>query len=160
MVNGDNVHSKGSESPRKRYEITVADTVDISSGRMEVIEMLNRSISKVKSTPAKGALKMPATAPAAPQPKRMVMFLYDRPIFLAMFEPMAAPVYTIGASAPTEPPKPMVTELARMDDHMLCGRILDSFFDTARSTFVTPCPILSLMTYLTKSIASSIPMPG
>ena len=138
----------------------MAETVDKSSGRIEVMEMLNRRISRVKSTPASGALNMPATAPAAPHPRRMVMFLYDSPVFLAILEPMAAPVYTIGASAPTDPPKPMVTELATRDDHMLCGFILDSFLDTASSTFVTPCPMLSLMTYLTKSIASSIPIPG
>ena len=51
---------------------------------------------------------------------------------------MAAPVYTIGASAPTEPPNPMVRELVTMEDHMLCGLIFDSFFETATSTLVTP----------------------
>ena len=34
--------------------------------------------------------------------------------------PMAAPVHTMGPSAPTEPPKPMVTELASRDVYMLC----------------------------------------
>ena len=52
---GDIVHSKGGLSPRKIYEITVADTVDRSSGRIDVIDILNRSISSVKRTPAKGA---------------------------------------------------------------------------------------------------------
>ena len=118
--------------------MTVAEIVDSSNGRIEVIEMLKSRISSVKSTPASGALKIPATAPAAPHPRRRVMFLYDKPIFLPMLEPIAAPVYTIGASAPTEPPKPMVTELATRDDHMLCGLILDSFFETASKTFVTP----------------------
>ena len=37
---------------------------------------------------------------------------------------------------------------------------IDSFLDTARSTFVTPWPILSLMTYLTNSRDSSMPTPG
>ena len=86
---------------------------------MEVIEILNRSISRVKSTPASGALNIPATAPAAPQPRRMVMFLYDSPMNLATLDPMAAPVYTIGASAPTDPPKPIVTEEATTEDHIL-----------------------------------------
>ena len=73
-------HSNGGFAPRKIYEITVAEMVESSSGRIELMEMLKRRISNVKSTPAKGALKMPATAPAAPQPSRMVIFLYDRPI--------------------------------------------------------------------------------
>ncbi len=55
--------------------MTVAETVAISSGIMLVIEILNRSISNTKRTPARGALNMPATAAAAPQPKRMVMLL-------------------------------------------------------------------------------------
>ena len=41
-------------------------------------------------------------------------------------------------SAPTDPPNPIVTEEARIDDHMLCGRIFDSFLDTACRTLVTP----------------------
>ena len=69
------MHTKGSELPRKRYEMTVADTVESSKGIIEVIEMLNIRISRVKSTPARGALNMPATAPAAPQPRSMVMLL-------------------------------------------------------------------------------------
>ena len=75
IANGVIVHSKGGLSPRNMYEITVAEIVDSSRGRMDVIEMLNRSISNVKSTPARGALKIPATAPAAPHPSRIVMFL-------------------------------------------------------------------------------------
>ena len=74
-MNGDREHSNGRESPRKTYDITVADIVDISSGNIELMEMLKRRISRVKRTPARGALKIPATAPAAPQPSRMVMFL-------------------------------------------------------------------------------------
>ncbi len=53
----------------------MADTEENSSGRMDVIEILNISISSVKRTPAMGALKMPATAPAAPQPSSMVICL-------------------------------------------------------------------------------------
>ena len=36
---------------------------------------------------------------------------------------MAAPVNTIGASAPTDPPKPIVTELATIEVHILWGLI-------------------------------------
>ena len=34
-------------------------------------------------------------------------------------EPIAEPVSTIGASAPTDPPKPIVSELATIDDQVL-----------------------------------------
>ena len=62
------------------YDITVAEIVERSSGRIDDIEILKRRISRVNKTPAKGALKIPATAPAAPHPKRIVMFLYERPM--------------------------------------------------------------------------------
>ena len=39
---------------------------------------------------------------------------------LPRLEPMAEPVSTIGASAPTEPPKPMVIADAMTLDHVLC----------------------------------------
>ena len=73
---------------------------------------------------------------------------------------MAAPVYTIGASAPTEPPKPMVRALVTIDENMLCRLILDSFLDTACRTFVTPWPMLSRTIYRTMRKLRNMPMPG
>ena len=52
------------------------------------------------------------TAAAAPQPTRIMRMRGDMRNTRPRLEPMAAPVYTIGPSAPTDPPKPMVTELA------------------------------------------------
>jgi hypothetical protein len=118
--------------------MTVAEIVEISSGSIDDREMLNRRISIVNSTPARGALKMPAMAPAAPQPSRTVMLRYDRPQSRPRLLPMAAPVYTIGASAPTDPPNPMVTADVSIDDQVLCGLILDSPRLTANRTLVTP----------------------
>ena len=46
------------------YDTTVADTVDSSSGIIEVIEMLKRRISSTKRTPARGALNIPGDRPA------------------------------------------------------------------------------------------------
>ena len=77
------------------------------------------STSSVKTSPAMGALKMPATAPAAPQPTSSISVWCSILKRLPRLEPIADPVSTIGASAPTEPPKPMVMELAMMDDHVL-----------------------------------------
>ena len=111
---------------------------------MELMDRLNRRISRVNRTPASGALKMPATAPAAPHPSKSVIPRYDKPMYRPRLEPMAAPVYTMGASAPTDPPKPIVRALVTNEDTVLCFLILDSFLETAWSTFVTPWPMLSL----------------
>ena len=86
------MHSKGVALPRNMYDTTVADTVESSSGIIEFIEILNSSISSTKRTPASGALNIPATAAAAPQPRRIVIFRYDIPQYRAKLEPMAAPV--------------------------------------------------------------------
>ena len=73
---------------------------------------------------------------------------------------MAEPVSTTGASAPTEPPKPMVTELAIMEDHILCGFIMLLRCDMAKSILVTPWLISSLTTYFTNRRANTIPTEG
>ena len=73
---------------------------------------------------------------------------------------MAAPVYTIGASAPTEPPKPMVRALVTSDEYMLWRLILDSFLETACRTFVTPWPMLSRTMYRTMRKLRNMPTPG
>ena len=62
---------------------------------------------------------MPATAPAAPQPTKSMTFRCSRLNILPKLEPMAEPVSTIGASAPTDPPKPIVSELAMSDVYVL-----------------------------------------
>ena len=68
-----------------------------------------------------GALNMPAMAAAEPHPTSSMSSRWSSRKSRPMFDPMAAPVYTIGASAPTDPPNPMVIELAMTDVYMLCG---------------------------------------
>ena len=77
------------------------------------------STSRVNTRPAMGALKMPAMAPAEPQPTSSMRVLLSRRKSLPRLEPMAEPVSTMGASAPTEPPKPMVMAEAITDDQQL-----------------------------------------
>ena len=67
-----------------------------------------------------GALKMPAMAAAAPHPKSNMSCLLSKWKRWPRFEPIADPVNTIGASAPTEPPKPMVMADEMTDDQQLC----------------------------------------
>ena len=72
--------------------------------------------SNTNKTPAIGALKTPAIAPAAPQESKVIAcFLLIRKKRL-MFEPIALHVKTIGASNPTEPPKATVIEEVITED--------------------------------------------
>ena len=89
------------------------------------------STSTVNTSPAIGALKIPAMAPAAPQPTSVIRILRSMRNSLPRFEPMAEPVSTIGASAPTDPPKPMVMADAITLDQQLCDFSLDLFDEMA-----------------------------
>ena len=94
--------------------------------------------SKVNTSPAIGALKIPAMAPAAPHPTNVINVLLSNLNSCPKFEPMAEPVKTIGASAPTEPPNPMVMAEAITLDHVLCAFSLDLFDEIAYRIRVIP----------------------
>ena len=119
-----------------------------------------RNTSTTKRMAAKGALKMPAMAPAAPQPSSRRTFLglsrSQRPMLL----PMADPVEAIGASRPTLPPKATVMVEATSDVHMFLAGSSELLRLMARSTEGSPWPMSPRTTYLTKSTVSSMPMTG
>ena len=77
------------------------------------------STSRVNTKPAIGALKMPAMAAAAPHPTSSMSVLLSILNSCPRLEPIDEPVSTIGASAPTEPPKPMVMADAITDVQQL-----------------------------------------
>jgi hypothetical protein len=106
-------------SPLKIYVKQVAVTHDTRIGKSDDMVISIMSTSRVKTSPAIGALKMPAIAPAAPQPTSVNKVFRSRWNILPRFEPIAEPVSTIGASAPTEPPKPIVMAEAMTDDHVV-----------------------------------------
>ena len=56
----------------------------------------------------------------APQPTSNIMVRLSSLKSCPRLEPMAEPVNTMGASAPTEPPNPMVMADAMTDDQQLC----------------------------------------
>ena len=87
--------------------------------------------SSVNTRPAIGALKIPAMAPAAPHPTNVISVLLSNRNNCPRLEPIADPVNTIGASAPTEPPKPMVIAEAITLDHVLCDFKRDFFEEIA-----------------------------
>ena len=105
--------------------MAVAVTEEISSGATDVIVRSIIRTSSVKTRPAIGALKIPPMAPAAPQPIISIIVFWSKRKAFAKFEPMAAPVSTIGASAPTDPPKPIVRPEPMIEDHMLCALMID-----------------------------------
>ena len=100
-------------------------------GSNDAIDKSTISTSSVNTSPAIGALKMPAIAPAAPQPTSVISVLLSSRNSLPRLEPIADPVNTIGASAPTEPPKPMVIAEAITLDHVLCDFKRDFFEEIA-----------------------------
>jgi hypothetical protein len=107
------------ELPERIYETEVAVTDEISSGTIDVSVISSISTSSVNTSPAMGALKIPPIAPAAPQPTSNISVFWSSLKNFPRFEPIAEPVSTMGASAPTDPPKPIVTELPTSDDHTL-----------------------------------------
>ena len=102
--------------PRKNMDITVPVAAEISKGRMALPVKSSISTSKVKTMAAMGALNMAAMAAAEPHASNKVVCLALRWNNRARLEPMAEPVSTIGASKPTDPPKPTVMALDTMEE--------------------------------------------
>ena len=100
-------------------------------GKSEAMVRSTISTSSVNTRPAIGALKIPDTAAVAPHPTRSMSVRLSKWKIFPRLLPIAEPVSTIGASAPTEPPKPMVMAEATMDDQVLCGFSLDCFVEIA-----------------------------
>ena len=146
--------------PLTKKEMAVAVTDEMSNGAIRVMVRSIISTSSVKTKPAIGAWNMPPTAPAAPQPIISIMVFWSRRKSLARLLPIAAPVITIGASAPTDPPKPMVMAEPTTEVQVLCSLIMDLRCEMAYRIFVIPCEMSSLTMYLTKSPASVIPIIG
>ena len=119
------------ELPMKIYVKHVAVTAAVRIGSSDAMLKSTISTSSVNTSPAMGALKMPAMAAAAPQPTSRISFFLSMPNSRPRLEPIAEPVSTIGASAPTDPPKPMVIADATTDVQQLCPFSRDCFEDIA-----------------------------
>ena len=85
----------------------------------------------MKTNPAIGALKIPETAAVAPQPTNNINVRRSILKSLPKLLPIADPVKTIGASAPTEPPNPIVIADATIEVQVLCAFNLDRFVEMA-----------------------------
>ena len=96
-------------------------TLAINIGSNDAIVKSSINTSSVNTKPAIGALKIPAIAAEAPQPTNNITVRGSILKSLPKLLPMADPVSTIGASAPTEPPNPMVILEAMTDVQQLCA---------------------------------------
>ena len=96
-------------------------TDEIRRGITETVVKSSISTSMVNKTPAIGALKIPAIPAAAPQPTSIIRIRGDILKSCPRLLPIEAPVATIGPSAPTEPPKPIVIAEAITEEYILCG---------------------------------------
>ena len=124
--------------PEVMYAMVAAVTEEMSNGNREDMVRSSMMTSMVKTKPAMGALKIPATAPSAPHPTKSINVRWSMRKVEPSVEPMADPVSTIGASAPTDPPNPIVMELAMMLLQVLCFLICPSLREMAYRILVTP----------------------
>ena len=94
----------------------------------------------MKITPPIGELKIALMPAAVPQP--MSTGTWARAMANARPKPeeMAAPIWTIGPSAPADPPVPMVTALVRIFSSAATGRSQPLERVTVSMTSTTPCP--------------------
>ncbi len=111
--------SKVTVSPKKKMERTVPVAAETSNGSRAALVRSSIRTSRAKTMAVIGALKMAANAAVEPQANNNVVVLALRLKSRAKLEPMAEPVKTIGASNPTEPPKPTVNVLAITDEYIL-----------------------------------------
>ena len=107
--------------PRNIYVKQVAVTHETRIGSNDDIVKSIISTSSVNTNPAIGALNIPAIAPAAPHPINSMSVRLSSLNACPRLLPIAEPVSTIGASAPTDPPNPMVMADATTDDQQLCA---------------------------------------
>ena len=100
------------------FRIILDKSAPVAEARMMgmMAEMLSsiKKTSAANSTPAMGALKAELTPAAMPQASKSVRSFMRILLKSAKFEPMAAPVDTIGDSRPAEPPNPTVIPLVMM----------------------------------------------
>lgn len=134
--------------------------VDISRGmkRGMVISVSNTSIANM--TPAIGQLKTAAIPEAAPQARSSTLSLSPKPSCVAMFDPMAEPVMTIGASKPALPPKPTVIPLVIMCEYILFLSTRPDLRTIEKRMLPSPFSIFPLKKILTTITVSRIPMTG
>ncbi len=105
--------AKSASVSPSRNSVNAAEMTDAITIGVNVRSEKSRSrISSTKKMPAIGALNTDEMPAAAPQPSSVAVFCGLVPSQRPKFDPIAAPMVTIGPSAPAEPPEPIVAVAA------------------------------------------------
>ena len=130
--------------PSNSLATAVETTEAITMGANVAAAKSPRRTSRLKKTPPMGALKTAAIPPAAPHATKMRMRLADTLRNCPTADPIAAPIWAIGASRPTEPPEPIVTAAVRVRSPTVRGRMIPPCNATASIALGTPSPLASV----------------
>ena len=122
------------------HVVTFATTLATTTGVNVRIEKSWRITSNVNSTPPIGALKIALIPAALPQPVRTGMCCRATRKTDPTPEAMAAPICTMGPSAPAEPPVPIVIAEVTIFSTATRGLTNPLVFTTDSITSMTPCP--------------------
>ncbi len=90
-----------------------------------------------------GALKTAAMPPAVPHPTRVFIISPERRRNWPTLDPIAAPIWAIGASLPTDPPEPSVAAAVKVRIRVVLGLISPPFRVIASIASGTPSPFAS-----------------
>ena len=138
----------------------MAETEAIRSGINDTNVKSRANTSTAKTMAVIGALKIADIAPAEAAPSNRILVLAFMWNILAMFDPIADPVATVGPSSPTEPPKPTVSGAVMIEPHIWKRLITPLRLEIAYSVDGIPCPTGSLIMNLITRYVRNIPISG
>ena len=142
------------------WVVTWAMTLLSTTGVNERMEKSWRITSRVNRTPPKGALKIALMPAAVPHPVRTGMWLRATRNTSPTPDAMAAPIWTIGPSAPALPPLPIVRALVSVFSMAMAGRWNPLVRTTDSITSTTPWPSRARKTYRLTTPTASPPAAG
>ncbi len=128
--------------------MAVAKTEETTSGMKDRVRNSRMISSTANRTPAMGALKVAAMAPAAPHAKSILRGVSVSRKAWATVDPRDAPIWAIDPSRPMEPPLPIVRADASALRGATLARILPCFVSTASIIWEVPVPFTSEQRYV------------
>lgn len=138
----------------------VAVAVEISKGIKTGMETSANKTSIAKIVPAIGLLKTAAIPEAAPHASKRIFSLLPNFMKPPIFEPMADPVITMGASNPAEPPNPIVSPLVSMCEYIFDFSIIPDLFTIEKMIPESPFSNFPLKNSRIIKIVRIIPASG
>ena len=123
--------------------VTNATTLPTAIGVNDRIEKSSRMTSSVNSTPPIGEPKIALMPAAVPHPISTGSWAFPTWNSWPTPELMAAPIWTIGPSAPADPPDPIVTALVRIFSTAVTGRMRPAAAEDGLDHVHHPVPLLA-----------------